>query len=546
MEYADKDGWHDRLPCPNIDCQSSDAFSYNENSGAGKCFSCSKKYPKEMPKLMDWASDEYPTHSTGSWEGTRKVQVVEKQDNVTEFLTPTFRGVRDITDTTMKFYGVKTYVNSNNDPVKQEYVYPSGGVKTRYFPKEFRARNLKSDELFGMNLWNSGSCKIVTITEGELDAMSAYQMCNNPKFPAAFVSLPSSTPSHRLWANVDKWLSSFDKIVLSIEHDDAGNAVAQRIANLYPNKVYRVQHDKYKDANEFLQAGARAEFFNAWFNAVKYTPENIYNTTDKFLNLYNGAENHVYVETGIQDFDALCMGLMQGHFTLFKAQTGIGKTEFMRYLEYHILKNYPNISIAAWHMEETKLRSLLGLVSYELKDNVTRKDLIAEKGRDADVQEAIKTLTKDERFYQFFLNDEDDPLDILQHIRYLSQACGVKYVFFEPIQDIAANMGAEESKEQFLADLSVRLSKLAAELGVGIVTIGHTNDDGAVKYCRMIEQRASVVVELNRNKLSENADERNTTKLLVTKNRPVGPTGYAGQLVFNTNTFTLAEKYGDI
>jgi hypothetical protein len=56
---------------------------------------------------------------------------------------------------------------------------------------------------------------------------------------------------------------------------------------------------------------------------------------------------------------------------------------------------------------------------------------------------------------------------------------------------------AEESKEQFLADLSVRLSKLAAELGVGIVTIGHTNDDGAVKYCRMIEQRASVVVDLN-------------------------------------------------
>jgi hypothetical protein len=47
-------------------------------------------------------------------------------------------------------------------------------------------------------------------------------------------------------------------------------------------------------------------------------------------------------------------------------------------------------------------------------------------------------------------------------------------------------MSGEESKEQFLADLSVRLSKLAAELNVGIITIGHTNDDGAVKYCRMI------------------------------------------------------------
>jgi hypothetical protein len=242
----------------------------------------------------------------------------------------------------------------------------------------------------------------------------------------------------------------------------------------------------------------------------------------------------------------MCLGLMQGHFTLFKAQTGIGKTEFMRYLEYRILKNYPDIKIATWHMEETKLRSLLGLVSYELNDNVTRKDLIEQKQLDEKVKDGIRELTKDERLFQFFLNDEDDPLDLLTHIRYLSQACDVNYVFFEPIQDIAANMGAEESKEQFLADLAVRLSKLAAELGVGIVTIGHTNDDGQVKYCRMIEQRASVVVDLQRNKMAEDADERNTTKLLVTKNRPVGPTGYAGQLKFNTETFTLEEKYAFI
>ena len=239
----------------------------------------------------------------------------------------------------------------------------------------------------------------------------------------------------------------------------------------------------------------------------------------------------------------MCLGLMQGHFTLFKAQTGIGKTEFMRYLEFKILADYPQIKIAIWHMEETKLRSILGLASYYLQENVTRKDLIEEKNMDRQVQDAITALTKDERLYQFYLNDEDDPLDILSHIRYLSQACGVNYVFFEPIQDISAGVAAEESKEQFLADLSVRLSKLAAELGVGIVTIGHTNDDGAVKYCRMIEQRASVVVDLKRDKMAEDAEERNTTKLLVTKNRPVGPTGYAGQLKFNTDTFTLEEKY---
>ena len=504
--------------CP--DCGSKNNLARYDD-GHGYCFGC--EY---------WESGEGQTAST-----PKKLEVVP-----TEKLTAVYRGTRGITSDTMKFYNCYTYLDSQGKEKHQDYVYPSGGVKTRFFPKEFAAKDMRSDELFGMNLWNAGTSKTVTITEGELDAMSVYQMLHNPKYPNPVVSLPSAKPNRKLWENVHDWLSSFDKIVLSIDSDEAGNAVAQRIAKMYPNKVYRVPHDKYKDANEFLQAGAVQDFKSAWFNAKKYTPENVINTSDQFLSMYNKADDHVYVETGLQEFDEMCLGLMQGHFTLFKAQTGIGKTEFMRYLEYKILSDYPQIKIAIWHMEETKLRSILGLASYHLNENVTRKDLIEEKNLDSQVQQAITDLTKDERLYQFYLNDEDDPLDILSHIRYLSQACGVNYVFFEPIQDISAGVAAEESKEQFLADLSVRLSKLSAELGVGIVTIGHTNDDGQVKYCRMIEQRASVVVDLKRDKMSEDAEERNTTKLLVTKNRPVGPTGYAGQLRFNPSTFTLSEK----
>lgn len=530
------------LPCPYVDCGSSDAFSFFTDTGAGRCHSCERKYPKSRDEKFDWAMNDYPTELYGN--SKREVTQVTKQEYKPEMLVPVTRSCRGVVEKTMDFYGVKTFLNGDGEEVKHEYVYPSGGRKARFLKeKGFAAKDLKSDELFGMNLFNAGTAKTVTITEGELDAMSAFQMLNqNPKFLNPVVSLPSATPSNKLWIKTADWLNSFEKIILSVDNDEAGNSIAQRIAKLYPNKVYRVPHDKYKDANEFLQAGKGDLYRTAWFNAKKYTPENVINTTDQFMGLYNKSENHVYVETGVADFDEMCLGLMQGHFTLFKAQTGIGKTEFMRYLEHRILTNYPQIKLAVWHMEETKLRSLLGLVSYELNENVTRKDLIEEKALDTQVREAIYKLTKDERLFQFYLNDEDDPLDILGHIRYLSQACGVNYVFFEPIQDIAANSGAEESKEQFLADLAVRLSKLAAELGVGIVTIGHTNDDGQVKYCRMIEQRASVVVDLQRDKMAEDEDERNTTKLLVTKNRPVGPTGYAGQMKFDPHTFTLKEK----
>jgi hypothetical protein len=43
--------------------------------------------------------------------------------------------------------------------------------------------------------------------------------------------------------------------------------------------------------------------------------------------------------------------------------------------------------------------------------------------------------------------------------------------------------------------------------------------------------------------MTEDEDERNTTSLLITKNRPAGSTGFAGKLYFNADSFTLTEKY---
>lgn len=523
--------WNNHNPCPY--CDSSDAFNYNTETGAGKCWSCEAVYPKDK----------------GYREGSEEKYPIKRSNNIMSFVPKVegeevFEDYRGIRAETYQFYNATTVLDGQGNAVKHIYRYPSGGQKIRMLQqKDFYAQNLKTDEFFGQNLWNSGVGKTITICEGELDAMSAYQMMNNPKFPTPFVSLPSANPSRKLWEKTREYLSGFEKIILSTDNDDAGNAIAAKIAKIFPNKVYRVIHDKYKDANEFLEAGAVKEYQSAWWNAKKYVPENVMNTSQQFLSMYNNAEEHIYVPTGIPDFDELAMGLMQGHFTVFKAQTGIGKTEFMRYLQYRILSQYPDISLAIWHLEETKLRSLLGLCSYHLQDNLTRKDIIEEKEADELVQQAIVELTEHERLFQFYLNDEDDPLTLLDQIRYLSQACGCRYIMFEPIQDVAASKAGDESKEAFLADMAIRLTKLAAELNVGIITIAHTNDDGAVKYCKMIEQRASVVVELQRDKMAEDPTDRNTTRLFITKNRPTGATGFAGEMLFNSDTFTLGNKW---
>lgn len=522
MEYTNVT----KQPCPYVDCGSSDAFSYNTR-GFGKCFSCNRSYPSK-DKVHEWAKEKYPLA-----DGMEVVTEAKSDGSGEDYVAH-----RGISVRTMTTYGVKT----KNDKSYQIYNYPSGGYKMRNLKEKafHTSKGFATDELFGMDKFTAGCSKVLTITEGELDAMSVHQMLTdgNGSMIYPVVSLPSATPAKALWEKCKPYLDSFDKIILSVDNDEAGNTIADKIAKLFPNRVYRVPHGKYKDANEFLTNRAMAEFRAAWFNAKKYTPDNVLNTTEQFLQLYNDTPDYQYIETGINELDAKILGLMQGHFTVIKAPTGIGKTEIMRYLEFNMLKK--GVPIATWHLEETKLRSLLGLVSYEANDNLTRRDLIDQKEAEDIVFKAIESLTKDGNLYQFYLEDGQGADELCDQIRFFSQACGCKFVFFEPIQDVVTG-SSEESKEQQLADLSVRLSKMAADLNVGIVTIAHTNENGDPKYCKMIGQRASVIIDLNRDKDAEAVEDKNTTYIKVEKNRPCSQEGPAGKMRFNYDTFTLRE-----
>lgn len=525
-------------PCPQVDCDSTSAFSYNPVLGVGKCHKCEGIYPNKTGKYKPNMRERYPMPS--DIEGG----VVYKSEAVT--LAPkkpegslSYKSLRGISESVMRKYGVETLTNNGVD-IEQYYVYPSGNKKIRKLQeKAFHSQGSTASELFGQNLFPAGCSKKITITEGELDAMSVYQMINNnDRFVNPVVSLPSSTPSSSIWDKAKPYLDSFDHIILSIDNDSNGDKVADKLNNIFPKKVLRVDHGDLKDANEFLEKGKTKEFNNLWWNAAKFTPDNILSSSSDFLKLFREQQEFSYVPTGISGLDEKILGLMQGHFTVFKAPTGIGKTELMRYLEWNFIER--GVTFAAWHLEETKLRTLLGLVSYDLDDNLTRKDLIMDKGRMKDVEESISRIADKGTFFQYFMKEDQGADELCDQIRLLAEGYGCKYIMFEPIQDVITT-GSEESKESALATLSVRLSKLAADLNVGIVSIGHTNENGDFKYCKMIGQRASVIINLDRDKHSEDELTRNTTELFVEKNRPNTLEGPAGSLLFDFGTFKLRE-----
>lgn len=496
-------------PCPY--CDSSDAYSYNTEKNVYRCFSCGA------------AGVLNKTYSFQEEEGL----------SLEPYIPDNYRG---ISKAVMEKYGV--YFTKHEDKETVHYTYPNG-TKHRELPKQIKISG-KVGKFYGEDDYTSG--KTVTITEGEEDRLSVIQMMGD--WPC--VSVPGATPSKDFWENARKYLQNFEKIVLSIDNDEPGDKLADKFYRMFPGKVYRVNHGKYKDANDFLKAGDKQGYKNAWWNAQKVKPDNILNTAQDYLDLFDKTPSYEYFETGIPELDKKMLGIHKGALTLILAETGIGKTEVFRYLEWKCL-NDTEYSIATCHGEETPLRSLLGLVSYDLQTNVTRKDLIENGGYEQQVKDSIKRIGDEGRLYQFSISvgdGKDEIDDIVSQVRFLRTAMEVDYIFMEPIQDFVSAVSTSD-KESKLTDLMNKLKRLAAEIDVGIVIIAHANKDGDAKYCASIVQSAAYEIRIERDVDAEDPEERNTTKFFVgRKNRTGGGSGPAGQMYFDIDTYMLTPDLG--
>jgi len=523
-----------KLECPDKqECGSSDAYCWNTEKEQGHCKSCDSG--TWLFKGQLWIKRNGQGKGTPLENASDNGSVVE--DFTLKAITETkgsFVGTRGITSSTMEKFGVRTIGD------KQEYPYPSGGIKTRNLTEKAfsTTQGFKTDELFGMNLFPVNSSKSIVCVEGELDCLSAWQMLSaGSSYTNPVVSFPSATPSGKLWENCKGYLNSFDKIILSVDNDEPGNRLAEKVSQIFPGKVYRMEHGNHKDANDFLQAGDAKAFKSAWWGAKRIKPDSILCTSQDFLDLYDNTPDFEYCPTGIPDLDKKILGLNKGYYTVIVAPTGLGKTEFMRYLEYQVLTR-STYKFAYMHLEESQLRSTLGMVSYKLDDNLTRKDLIEQKGRVDDVKDALVELGDTERMHQFSLGTDEDHNDLVDRIKYLVAAMDVDFVFFEPIQDIVD--GDMKDKESKLSDLSSKLSRLASEVNVGIITIAHANEDGDTMYCKMIAKKAAFEITLERDQTAETHEERNRTYVHVgRKNRVGGGSGPAGALDFDLDSYTL-------
>jgi twinkle protein len=448
---------------------------------------------------------------------------------------------RGITPETYDRFGVRMAVPDQGDPFLI-FPRPDGMKVNRNVNKKefwFTGERNEGLPLFGTDIFSSGSAKAVTITEGYLDTLSAFQMLGS-KYPVLGVQSASSAKAE--CSKAYDYLNSFDKIYLAFDADEAGQEAAKKVAMLFDfNKINIVKMGDLKDANGYLQEGKGEEFTKLWWNAKRFMPEGILSTFNEFDRIIDEDKEKPAVSYPWERLQAMTYGIRGGELVLFTALEGIGKTEIFRALEYHLLKTTDS-NLGIIHLEEGKARTLKGLVGYELQRPVHLPEWQVPKEELKDVLRRVSG--RDERVHIYSHFGSDDPDDLLGTVRFLAGACDCKFIFLDHISMVVSGLQGDDERKA-LDYLSTRLAMMVEELGFTLFMISHVNDEGQTRGSRNIAKVADLRVDLYRDLKATSDDLRNKTYLTVAKNRFAGKTGPGGILNFNPDTFVLSEFDGD-
>lgn len=541
-------------------CNSSDAATLYENlenkSKFYKCFSCGKAY------RLKGASTEDLDELT---------EIINKE--ITESkLTKDYvwfdfdKPYRNIKPETLKEYNVQ---RDTDGLIKFCYGTYDGkhlADKIKFLDKTFTVKHhvtkgFQASGLFGGNIFAPGSSKFITVTEGEEDAMSAYEL-QGSKYPC--VSLKNGVNTI-LTQDDYKYLESFETIVFCGDNDDPGRKCAEKFASSFSkSKVRVVKLSLFKDANDYHKEvgrlyaeGNRDEanelaklFVKEWWAAKPYTPEGLVQGADTFDLVMSDAESQSvpYPWNGLNE---LLHGIRTSELVVLTAGSGVGKTAVIRELSYHLFKNIPNVKIGCMFLEESIKRTVKDLIGIELNTNLRLPENVIEP----EVKKnAWNNLFNNDRwiFWDHFGSNDVDT--VCNQVRFIANNFGAKFIFLDHISIIVSD-GNSGDERKTLDAIMTKLRTLVQELDVCLFLVSHlrrSNDstpheEGGVTSLSQLRgsagigQLADIVIGLERNGQADNLIERNLTTLRILKNRFTGETGPACYLLWEKQRGRLKE-----
>ena len=528
-------GWIGRGECPK--CGASKA-NVQHSDGHSYCFSCETRFGENMKQ----EAKVVPMSNESS-------SAMKTSGQLSEILD------RKISRETARKYNVET--KKVNDEVTHhiyQYYDSSGNhvankvraVKDKKFWSE---GNLATATLFGQNLFNQKG-KFITICEGEIDAMSAYELMGS-KWPVVSIKNGAASALENCKQSFD-YLNQFETVVICFDNDKAGKESGKKVAQLFePNKC-KIVSLELKDANEYLVSGQREKFTQAWWNSKPYTPAGIINLADLGDKLFE----EEYCETCLYPWAKMnekTYGMRTGELVCFTSGAGMGKSSIIRELMHHIMTStQDNIGVLA--MEENTKNTAFNIMSVEANARLYIREIRENYTKDQLMEWRDKTIGSG-RFFAFdhfgsISNDE-----ILDRVRHMAKALQCKWIFLDHLSILVSGQEDNGDERKSIDILMTKLRSLVEETGIGLLLVSHLrrpagdrgHEDGREVSLSHLRGSASIahlsdsVIALERNQQAEDEHEANTTTIRILKNRYTGDTGVACYLHYNKESGRMTQ-----
>lgn len=556
--------------CP--ECGSSDGLAVYEDDGGCHCFVCGYTVPSSSHRQ---SKQNKPKQSIERKEKLKDIEIKpstkpsitdEENQEIKARTVIGANGFRSIRDDIYRIFGVRHTIDENNEVAEQFYpVTQEGqlsGYKIREVPKNFRSKGRTGAEcdLFMQFKFNRGG-KYVCITEGEIDALSAYQMLHDynkskqSDYETAVVSPTTGANSKKQIAAQYKFLDSFENIILMYDSDKAGQDAAEELIKYLPKGKVKIAKLRYKDPNEYLMQGKQKEFISDFYSAKPFVPVGVLGSGEIADSMRDEFKTP---KIPLPPFmhklqDMMAGGVPLGRIVNLGSSSGSGKSTIIDEIVYFMLFNSP-YKVGVVTLESTtgqygvKLLSRHISLKLELLENETVLKMLESDEIKKKEKELFWTENGEHRFY--LVDDRDGGVEnVKDAIENLIIGCGCKVIVLDPVNDVIGTLSNEDQESfygwqkgmvkshncTFYNVMHTRKTSGGQKAG----SVGADLHEEDLMGASSAYKSAACNLMFSRNKEAEDPIERNTTLMKATKIRWTGKTGIAGKYYYDIEKHTL-------
>lgn len=557
------------MACPS--CGSSDGLAiYSDDSS--HCFVCQKTVPSE-----EFKDEKKKPKRKGLTEKKRKDEMTEKvKASVTPEETESLKGktgltaggYRGIRDDVLKVFGVRTELDESEEVLARYYPCTTEGEltgwKRRGHPKNFGGsigNTGNSCDLFGQFRFKNGG-KVCLIVGGEEDQLAAYQMLKDYYVskgwdfePVVVSPTVGETGCAKQIANQYSWFDGYSKIVIGMDTDDAGKAAIEKIIAVLPKGKTFIANWSLKDPNEMLLKGKEKQFISDFYNAKAYVPAGVLGSSELYeLMIEQAGRERIPFPPFLKKLEEMLGSWELQTCGVIAAGTGAAKTTIANEIIYHLLFN-TSYKTGIVSLELDGGQYAQALLSKHIHNRIASIHDPAERVRylasDAVKEKAKELFTLPDGSNRFMVLDERNfSIEVMEEkILEMIISGGCQIIILDPVSDLFEDL-PHEAAAGFMKFLKSTMKNypvsflLLAHIrkssdNKGAASTGAFVPEESIYGSGSLTKSASWVAMLSRDKYNPDDTIRNTTHVVLSKNRRGAVTGQAGQIYYDSITHQM-------